>query len=147
MATKSVEIKTIENVFKACRCYWWSLYSSPHIKITREVFYIANPYPNEFNSFVDCIAHFKQVAREVATYAFLEFVINAINQLGEVERELLFDRYFWQDRYKSDAAHSRSLGIAENIHRKQMNLCRQKLINLLGLEGIVLNVPEGAKDW
>ncbi|EOA3905986.1 hypothetical protein [Bacillus cytotoxicus] len=147
MASKSVETKSLENVFMACRCYMWTLYRSPHIRITREEFWIDSPYPNEFNSLLDCIANFKEVKREIATYSFLEFVINAVNQLERPERQLLFDRYFWQDRYKSDAAHSRTLGVPANRYKKQMNLCRQNLIRLLGLDGAVLNVPKGAKDW
>jgi len=147
MAAKSVSTKTIENVFQACRHYGWILWGSSNIKITREVFWIDNPHPNEFKSFVDCIANFKQVEREAAIHAFLEFVINAVNQLEEIEKWLLFERYFWQERYKSDAAHGSALGMPKHRYKKQMNLCRQKMIELLELEGITLNIPKGAKDW
>ncbi|WP_130068501.1 hypothetical protein [Bacillus albus] len=147
MATKSVSTKTIENVFQACRHYGWVLWGSSNVEITREVFRIDNPYPNEFKSLVHCIANFKQVKREAAIHAFLEFVICAVNQLEVKERQLLFERYFWNERYKSDAAHGSALGIPKHRYKKQMNLCRQKMIELLGLEGITLNIPKGAKDW
>lgn len=147
MATKSVATKTIENVFQICRYYGWVLWGSSNIEITREVFRIDNPYPNEFKSFVDCMANFKKVEGKVRMYAFLEFVINAVNQLEENEKQLLFERYFWQERYKSDAAHAKALEIAMYRYKKQMNMCRQRMSELLGLGGITLKLPKGAEDW
>ncbi|ANP83881.1 hypothetical protein BAQ53_24455 [Bacillus sp. B25(2016b)] len=77
----------------------------------------------------------------------MEFVINAVNQLEAVEQELLFERYFWEVSYKSDTAHGNALGLPKHRYKRKINICREKMIELLGIEGIKLNIPEGAKEW
>lgn len=63
MASKSISNKLLENVFIACRCYMWELHQSSYIRIAKDGFWIDNPHTNEFNSFVECIACFKQANR------------------------------------------------------------------------------------
>ncbi|MBJ7956052.1 hypothetical protein JDS74_28630 [Bacillus cereus] len=85
---------------------------------------------------------FYELRDDELLHSFYQFIVDAVNSLNKQERELIYKRYLNKDHYKSDRQHYLSIGISVHKYKKQMDVARMKLIDVLGIENIKLTIQD-----
>ncbi|MDA2434987.1 hypothetical protein QUF96_00400 [Bacillus bombysepticus] len=133
---------TLKNIF-----YMYCFYivrfqdgTEPHISRNKLVF--DNHILSYHENFRDCLVAFYELRDDELLHSFYQFIVDAVNSLNKQERELIYKRYLNKDHYKSDRQHYLSIGISVHKYKKQMDVARMKLIDILGIENIKLTIQD-----
>ncbi|HHY0839770.1 TPA: hypothetical protein ACVW80_005993 [Bacillus thuringiensis] len=134
---------TLKNIFHMY-CFYIVRFqdgTEPHIRRNKLVF--DNHILSYHENFRDCLVAFYELRDGDSLHSFYGFIVDAVNSLNKQERELIYERYINKDHYKSDRQHYLAIGVSSHRYKKQMDIARAKLIDVLGIENIELIIP----DW
>ncbi|MEK5017447.1 MULTISPECIES: hypothetical protein [Bacillus] len=134
---------TLKNIFHMYCFYIVRFQDDTEPRISRNKLVFDNHILSYHENFRDCLVAFYELRDDESLHSFYQFIVNAVNSLNKQERELIYKRYLNKDHYKSDRKHYLALGISVHKYKKQMDVARMKLIDILGIENIELTIP----DW